>query len=140
MLVNNIDLTKHRFWLAVVRAPFLNGAREFQATNEKRSKFSRCVRRKLILISEIKFVYHTWKVGKALEIELFWMLCERTFVQFKGSIQYLIPQAGKRRNFLDMMEKREIHKEKEAPNDVIFENKYGVEFRKLFQLQLTIFS
>ena len=38
------------FWLVVVRVLFFNGAREFQATNQKRSKCSASVRRKLFSI------------------------------------------------------------------------------------------
>ena len=44
------------FWLISILC--LDGAREFQATNQKRSKFLTCVRKILVLISEIKLVFH----------------------------------------------------------------------------------
>ena len=62
--VANIGKTYHilnltHFWLAAfVRAAYLHGARESEAANQKQSKFPAYVRRKLFLISEIRFVFH----------------------------------------------------------------------------------
>lgn len=50
----NIDLKQHASDWQIMHAPFFDGAQQFQASNQECSKFSKCVRRRLFLISEIR--------------------------------------------------------------------------------------